>query len=739
MVTVAVSPAGAVRRLLELAVVFGVFVLSRQHAHERAGGRRLAAVLFLTFVVEVILGYWYRRTGTTKVLGIWKPSWGFGVGTFANPNHFANWVYVTALFLLGLTFRAWGRAQGRSPVDAVPGSRLGEKIFGGIIVLACLAGASVAVAGGSRGGVLTMAVGLGVWGWLLRSQRRGAGSWRLLGLVAVLLVVAGLLQADYLFNRIHDLRVAGLAQYAKWAVWGEGLHISARFPWLGVGVGGWDAAFGVLKQGFGKVSVWHAENEPLELLVEMGFPVLICVICLCGYGVRVGFRLLHHESHSEHEMVCGAVAALVAYGFNCIFDFVWQIPANAVLAAALAGYVCGQYDRAFSPKAPAPASRGRVLANAVGAAALIAAAMALGFAEYAWRKAMSDPNPVRSAALIQKSLGLWPWATERRVAWLRSAALDMGSEPGWSRTARLAEVIGYVNSGLRLDPLNWSLRLERAWLTIAFGDRARGLELAVEVARLNRRQIQIPLRFARHYADKEPEVALQFVVAATAEDASALADGYKILWDGAHDTGLLWRATPDAPEALVTLAGFAAAQGLQPMALECCHRLRGRIPDLRLGELLAGAGGFAEALPLAQAAGSDVPALVLLVRIHHGLGHYREAVETLRRLVLAGPNRDEIVLGRTSARDLYAARALWLERPDDRERASDLVERIAAEPPERRDISLLRRVRERHPNSLRFLYVLCDTEAETKRWSGAAGTALELATRLEPSASRAGR
>jgi hypothetical protein len=86
----------------------------------------------------------------------------------------------------------------------------------------------------------------------------------------------------------------------------------------------------------------------------------------------------------------------------------------------------------------------------------------------------------------------------------------ISAEPKLWQIRLAGEFRQQLSRTLAWDPYDWELRLERAWLDLAFSTNSlRALAEAREVVRLNPLQPQIPLRFARHYlAAQRPDLTL---------------------------------------------------------------------------------------------------------------------------------------------------------------------------------------------------------------------------------------
>lgn len=112
--------------------------------------------------------------------------------------------------------------------------------------------------------------------------------------------------------------------------------IAAR-PWLGTGLGSFDAIFpSVRSEALGMFGVWdQAHSSPLELAVEMGLPVALAVLIV---WIAVMRRLWIRAWRSRGGSLQTGFACVAMLGtlHSCV-DFSLQVPGYAVFFAAVCG------------------------------------------------------------------------------------------------------------------------------------------------------------------------------------------------------------------------------------------------------------------------------------------------------------------------------------------------------------------------------------------------------------------
>ncbi len=614
------SPANTVQRWWELALIVTAFWLARLAAAEAGFSRRLVFAVGATLLVLAGSDLWFRLTGQQRLLGLWPNAAGHAAGTFANRNHFAGWIYVAALFCSGWLLRQlWPLQSARQPrrrgVPPVPNTparptapnppeqshpsprsgqarstaiptsapknalfpsgQAGRRSYFGVLLLALtlLFALIMAVSTGSRAGLLAFVAGIATWTVLLARRSRNPKRWLALGVASLLGLMLLLAASNYLLDRL----VASRSDLAfKLAIWKDALTIGGKFPLLGVGPGSFVTAFNHFKTFGGDHTFLHAENEYVQLLVEHG---LLGTLLLGGLVIALGFAAFRYAGQNklaEPEMIFSALAGLVAFAVHSLFDFPFQIPANALLAAALLGFVLGHRDQAHRAPVLVPARRLQILITLGWAAALLAIASLQALAWWHWQTARRATSTDELVQHIRRSVELWPWSTERPIVLARAQVKRL-------QTLKLADASTIRDEARRIrrqlhqamtrDPFNWELRLERAWLDLAYWPEARrSLEEAWEVTRLNPLQPKIPLRFARHFRTRNPELAMKFVRTARLSTPEDIYEALRLAWEINHEPAQLWELVPPTRTGLDSLARFAADQQLMPLAAQARER-----------------------------------------------------------------------------------------------------------------------------------------------------------------------
>jgi O-antigen ligase len=704
------STSDSVQRLWELALVGCGFLLARTGAANPSFPRALLWTVTSAAALLVASELWRRVDGR----GPWAIPWASAAGTFTNRNHFANWLVVASLFCGGWWLRQrWPLISARlgpPPADA----RAGWRDFGVALVVT---GALVAaVMTGCRGAFMALLAGLAAWAGLLalRTHNRiRAVVTAVAGVVTLAVVVAC---GGLVFARLAG---EGSSLPTKLRVWDEALRVGAEFPWLGAGVGAFRAAFGHLKTIFGEYTVWHAENEYVQGFVELGAIGALLAALVTAFGGRLLARSIRREAVPEPELVFGALAALAAFALHAAVEFVGQVPANALLAAVLLGFIAGIRDRVTRPLAPAPISRLRCALNLACAVAVLAGAALQGTAAWNWHQAQAASG-LACIEKLERTVALWPWSAEAQIALARARVQAATQRGGPLNPDAAAPIFVGLARALAADPLNWELRLERAWLGLAVAPKSAATRADVAAAvNLNPLQPKTPLALARAVAASDRDFALEILRAIQPQRADDVRAALGLAWEMDRRAATLWTVAPASEMGLMALGDFAVEQRLFPLATQAYEHLADRLDPLLSAEKFLNAGRADLARPLLPREPATARERLLWSRAELLTGNFAAAIRHAEAL-WSGQGMEARL-----RRSLAAGRGVS-------EAAHDLAgaERIYEQPAPARDLTRLRAIADQFPGEPRLIWMVFQTELELRRYEPAARRALQLATLL---------
>jgi O-antigen ligase len=282
-------------------------------------------------VIQALIGIWQfglRGDGPEhfEILG------GFfrAYGTFEQPNPYAGFLGLSLPVALGV-------AVGEIAVGPTTLRGFFERLMRRRTLLALGAGLLIGgaiVMSWSRGGWLGVAAGLGAMLAFL-PRRRGLG----LGLVAAVALVGWMgLQSGLVPDALAE-RLTGFAEYAEFedargvdvtpenyavlermAHWQAALAMADDHPWLGVGFGNYEAAYGEYALINWPYPLGHAHNYYLNLLAEAGIIGLGAYLAFWAVVVWMTARLLRQARYPQRGVGLGLMGAWVHLATHQLVD-----------------------------------------------------------------------------------------------------------------------------------------------------------------------------------------------------------------------------------------------------------------------------------------------------------------------------------------------------------------------------------------------------------------------------------
>ena len=342
----------ALRQATAYALVYLIVVNTIQ---SRAQLGRLLLALLATGSVIAVLGLLQQASGTTKLYWWWQPLFGGApFGPYVNRNHAAG--YLAMVIPIGLGW-LWGqlgqrhhRIVGgvwRQDLKKLVSGRDGRQL---LLVCALVNMAAALLVSASRGGIISVAVGLVFFILLVGLPRRPE---RRLGLVVLPLLLAGVLIYAVWLGVGPTIERFFQPEEGRPLIWSGTLNLIGDYPLLGTGLGTYVASFRRHKPTLDAGLVDHAHNDYLELLAEMGTAGFLIVVGGLGwFGWRTFRRWSGRHDPEIRGLVLGGLAGGLAIGVHSLVDFNLHIPANALTFAVILGmtavavHLRGQHDHA---------------------------------------------------------------------------------------------------------------------------------------------------------------------------------------------------------------------------------------------------------------------------------------------------------------------------------------------------------------------------------------------------------
>jgi O-antigen ligase len=314
--------------------------------------------LKMVLAALVALAFLQVAMGLLQVAGGSASSFYFGgqggrpFGTFANPNHFANYLAMAlaAYIWLAWTFlgnrrRAWDRTEA-SHARAVALWSAGALLLVTGILMSRSRGAALA---GLPAAMCAFAIAV--------TEGRRARSWRggLFMAGAAVVAAVALVGFDFVASRFTEESVSDAASVRSLLA-ASSFEAAAEFwPWGA----GWGTYAGVYPR-FQPASIVgiaiYAHQDYAQLLFEGGIFAVLLALAFTGLVASRAVQLVRsarkHGRLRRDEMasaLCGV--GLLGFLLHSVVEFNMHIPANAIVAALLAGAYLRPLERPESEQA----------------------------------------------------------------------------------------------------------------------------------------------------------------------------------------------------------------------------------------------------------------------------------------------------------------------------------------------------------------------------------------------------
>ena len=327
-------PDATVASLMAGIPVVAAFVLSR--TAQPALFRVLPPALVLLALVQAVWGLLQASRFNELYFG--AEFAGGLIGSFANANHFANYIAMTLPLAVYMVWQALPAPHGghrhrqsqRSPVAAALWS---------LVLLVLMA--AVLGSGSRTGAVMALLVSLLAMLLFLGGISKSSRRWYALGAGALLLALLVSVGVNSLVTRFDAGRL-GDDISIRWQLAGSSWQAALAFWPLGAGPGTFASVYPQFQPPGLGVSVEHAHNDYVQLLMEFGI-LFVALAALAAW-------LILRQALSLYQLVrvagpgldttrlqlCCALG-LLAVLLHSWVDFNLRIPANAMLAACLLG------------------------------------------------------------------------------------------------------------------------------------------------------------------------------------------------------------------------------------------------------------------------------------------------------------------------------------------------------------------------------------------------------------------
>ncbi len=305
--------------------------------------RKLAKVLVVCAFFQVVIGVLQLVSGPESMLYFDGGYHDSAIGSFANRSHYANYIAMIFPLYVWLGFTAGNGVFSGTHADQQqsklhsPASRKLLWILGGVVLVFGI------LISRSRGAALT-GLPLGLLAIVVMAALQGISlGWRTLSVLAlILLVIVGMLFGfDFVSSRYLGGSLGESASF-RGLLASSSLDGAMQFwPW-GAGWGVYEAVYPRFQPEAVAGYAEYAHHDYIQMVFEGGIfaVVLLCIwfwLFLSKGGQLVSLSRRQGTLNEEFQLLIVSGMALVGVMLHALVEFSLHIPANAILAALLAG------------------------------------------------------------------------------------------------------------------------------------------------------------------------------------------------------------------------------------------------------------------------------------------------------------------------------------------------------------------------------------------------------------------
>jgi O-antigen ligase len=331
---------GATASALRTGIAFFLIFLVAVTVAASRGARGIAAALLLSASFQGLYGILVFASGYNRIWHITKVHYLYAAtGTFINKNHFACFLAMALGCGMALIISSRNRSGRRSAGSVLVRLFSAEQSRNLLLCLLLVMGLAGLLLSMSRAGI---ALGLGAL-LLTVLIAWNRASYRLrLGIAAIIVLLAAVplvkLGTGDLTDRYARSAEHWVAEGGRLIVWQDTLAMGASYPLFGSGFGTFSAAYPSYRSSEVRKFYKHAHNDYIQLFAEGGIVgSLLSLMLLASLLISIA----HGLTGKKGKLAVGLAAALALFMLHSLIDFNLHIPANAAVAALLAGALHG--------------------------------------------------------------------------------------------------------------------------------------------------------------------------------------------------------------------------------------------------------------------------------------------------------------------------------------------------------------------------------------------------------------
>lgn len=255
-------------------------------------------------------------------------------------------------------------------------------------------------------------------------------------------------------GRSAEAHLLSTSGSGRWQLWRSAVDEFRTRPLLGRGAGSyeaWQTQHGTLGQ-----FAQDAHSMYLQTLGELGLVGCVLLLSFLGAGFAAGALALRGSEDEERLTITALLAALAAFSVGLAFDWMWQLPAVAVVGVVLLALLCSGTEPRTAPAASASWQL-RVAGAALGLLAA-AAVVALAFPFLSQREVDSSRAQAAGGDLAgavrdaMRARAITPWNATPYVQ------VALVAEQGGNYAAARS----WIREATKRDPSDW-----RLWVSAA--------------------------------------------------------------------------------------------------------------------------------------------------------------------------------------------------------------------------------------------------------------------------------
>ncbi|MGE4350922.1 MAG: O-antigen ligase family protein [Bdellovibrionales bacterium] len=318
------------------------FILALAIGRDTHHARHLVKALAFAGFGYALYGILAQSAGSDTIL--WYKKWayqGFLTSTFVNKNSYALYAGLGFLCCCAFLFHHFKNFSHldrvlahQSKVAAILASlRLRDYFY---LLFPVLFLAALAMTG-SRAGIASTLIGaIAFLAAFAINKKWQMHQWVSFIIIAAILFLSFVgMGGDALLLRV-DSQAINDDTAMRMAAYDLSVQAIQDNPWLGFGLGTFNTAFKLYRDESLPIWFHHAHNDYLEMIMDLGLPVALCLFAAIALMVSCAVTgILHRRRDGIYPAL--AIGASVMVGIHSCVDFSLHIPAIAATYAAILG------------------------------------------------------------------------------------------------------------------------------------------------------------------------------------------------------------------------------------------------------------------------------------------------------------------------------------------------------------------------------------------------------------------